>query len=110
MQLGLIRCLQTEDMCPAITDLKVIKEKKCAFEGIDEDIELVGINTCGGCPGKKAVTRAAEMVKRGADTIALASCIAKGNPIGFPCPNAKMIKEAVSKKLGESVRIIDYTH
>lgn len=110
MKLGLIRCLQTEDMCPAITDLKVIKEKKCAFEGIDEDIELVGINTCGGCPGKKAVTRAAEMVKRGADTIALASCIAKGNPIGFPCPNAKMIKEAVSKKLGESVRIIDYTH
>jgi predicted metal-binding protein len=54
MKLGLIRCLQTEDMCPATTDLKVIQAKKGAFEGITDDIELIGINTCGGCPGKKS--------------------------------------------------------
>ncbi|RQN11115.1 CGGC domain-containing protein [Clostridium butyricum] len=70
----------------------------------------VGFNTCGGCPGKKAVTRAAEMVKRGADTIVLCSCITKGNPIGFACPHAKEMKEAIIKKLGDSVTIIDYTH
>lgn len=110
MKLGLIRCMQTEDMCPATTDLKVIKEKKGAFEGVEEDIELIAINTCGGCPGKKAVIRASEMVKRGANTIALASCITKGTPIGFPCPNAKIIKEAVSKRLGDSIKIVDYTH
>lgn len=69
MKLGLIRCLQTEDMCPATTDLKFIKARKGAFEGITEDIELIGITTCGGCPGKKAMTRAVEMVERGADTI-----------------------------------------
>jgi predicted metal-binding protein len=110
MKLGLIRCLQTEDMCPATTDLKVMQAKKGAFEGITEDIELIGINTCGGCPGKKAVTRAVEMVERGADVIALASCITKGNPIGFACPHAVMMKEAIAKKVGEKVRIIDYTH
>jgi predicted metal-binding protein len=110
MKLGLIRCLQTEDMCPATTDLKFSKAKKGAFEGISEDIELIGITTCGGCPGKKAVPRAAEMVERGADAIALASCITKGNPIGFACPHASVMKEAITKKVGGKVRIIDYTH
>lgn len=110
MKVGLIRCMQTEDMCPATTCFKVMDTKKLAFEGIEENIELVGVNTCGGCPGKKAVTRAAEMVKRGADTIALASCITRGNPIGFPCPHAEQMKSAIVKKIGESIRIIDYTH
>ena len=102
--------MQTEDMCPATTCFKVMKDKKLAFEGIQEDIEVIGVNTCGGCPGKKVVTRAQEMVKRGADTIVLASCISKGNPIGFPCPHAKQMKDAIEKKLDETIKIIDYTH
>ncbi|NJD04365.1 MAG: CGGC domain-containing protein [Ruminiclostridium sp.] len=110
MKIGLIRCIQTEDMCPATTCLKVMKEKKQAFEGVTEDIEIIGINTCGGCPGKKAVTRAAEMVKRGADTIVFASCIFKGTPIGFPCPFAQTMKDAIIRKFGDTVKIIDYSH
>lgn len=110
MKVGLIRCMQTEDMCPASTCFKVMKNKKCAFEGVEEDIEVVGVTTCGGCPGKKAVTRAEMMVKRGADTIAIASCITKGNPIGFPCPHAEKMKEAIVKKIGDDIHIIDYTH
>ena len=50
------------------------------------------------------------MVKRGADTIALASCIKKGTPIGFACTNAEKMKEAIAKKLGDTIKIIDYTH
>ena len=110
MKVGLIRCLQTEDMCPATTCFKVMSMKKLAFEGIDEDIEVIGVNTCGGCPGKKAVTRAAEMVDSGADTIVLASCITKGNPIGFACPQAEKMKSAIENKVGNTIRIIDYTH
>lgn len=110
MKVGLIRCMQTEDMCPATTCFKVMNLKKLAFEGIEEEIEVIGVNTCGGCPGKKAVTRAAEMVRRGADTIVLASCITRGNPIGFPCPHAAQMKAAVEQKVGESIRMIDYTH
>ncbi len=110
MKVGLLRCMQTEDMCCATTDFMVIREKKCAFEGVEGEIEIIGINTCGGCPGKKAVTRALEMVKRGADTIALGSCITKGNPIGFKCPHSQLIKEAITKKLGNDITILDYTH
>ena len=81
-----------------------------AFEGITENIEIIGINTCGDCPGKKAVTRTAEMVKRRADTIVFASCIFKGTPIGFPCPHAQEMKDAIVRKLGDTIKIIDYTH
>jgi len=110
MKVGLIRCLQTEDMCPATTCFKVMALKKLAFEGVVEEIEVVGVNTCGGCPGKKAVTRAEEMVSRGADTIVMASCIKKGTPIGFPCPHAQAMRDAIERRLGEKVRIIDHTH
>lgn len=110
MKVGLIRCQQTEDVCPATTDFKAMREKTGAFEGIQEDIELIGVNSCGGCPGKRAVFRAKEMIKRGADTIVFASCISKGTPIGFACPFAKKMRDAVMHELDEGVAIIDYTH
>lgn len=111
MKLGIIRCMQTEDFCPGTMDFKVIKERKGAFENVTEDIELIGFTSCGGCPGKKAVLRARELVKRGADTIAFASCIQNGNPIGYPCLFARKMKEIVQKDLkDEEIRFIDYTH
>ena len=78
--------MQTEDFCPGTGDFNAIRNKTGIFAEIAEDIEIVGFTNCGGCPGKKAVLRARELVKRGADTIAFASCIRKGTPIGYPCP------------------------
>ena len=95
MKVGIIRCMQTEDYCPGTTDFLMIKNRKGAFEGITEDIEIVGFINCGGCPAKKVVLRARELVKRGADTIAFASCIKKGTPIGYPCPFAEKMMELV---------------
>ncbi len=110
MRVGIIRCQQTEDYCPGTTDFRMIREKKGAFEGIEEEIEIVGFINCGGCPAKKAVLRARELVKRGADTIVFASCIQKGTPIGYPCPFARRMKEIIAKELGEEIRFLDYTH
>ena len=110
MKLGIIRCKQTRDVCPGTTDFKSIREKSGAFEGVEGEIELIGFNDCGGCPGKKAVFRAREMVRRGADTIAFASCIGKGTSIGFACPFAKKMMDAVSKDLGGDITILGYTH
>jgi predicted metal-binding protein len=47
---------------------------------------------------------------KGAEVIVLASCITKGTPIGFPCPHRDAILQAVRKKLGEEVPVLDYTH
>ena len=60
--------------------------------------------------GKKAVLRARELVKRGADTIVFASCIQKGTPIGYPCPFAKKMRTIVENDLGDNIRLLDYTH
>ncbi len=110
MKLGIIRCMQTEDYCPGTTDFKMIREHKGVFEGIEEEIELVGFCSCGGCPAKKSVLRARQLAERGADTIAFASCIQKGTPIGYPCPFARRMKELIEKDLGDKVRLLDYTH
>ncbi|HBN04996.1 MAG TPA: CGGC domain-containing protein [Bacteroidales bacterium] len=108
-KIGIIRCQQTEDMCPATTCIKVAHEGKLAFAELGES-EIVGIVTCGGCPGKRAIPRAKMLVDRGAEVIAFASCIFKGTPIGFPCPHAQQMKDAIIRKIGNEVTIIDYTH
>ena len=110
MKIGIIRCQQTEDYCPGTADFRAIRERQGAFAGIEEDIEIVGFFNCVGCTAKKAVLRARELVRRGADTIVFASCIQKGTPIGYPCPFARKMKELVEKDLGEGVRFLDYTH
>ncbi|HIW36236.1 MAG TPA: CGGC domain-containing protein [Candidatus Treponema faecavium] len=50
------------------------------------------------------------LIRRGADTIAFASCIQKGTPIGYPCPFAKKMKEIIANDLGDSAALLDYTH
>lgn len=110
MKLGIIRCMQTEDYCPGTGDFRAVREHRGIFADIEEEIEVVGFISCGGCPGKKAVLRARELKKRGADAIAFASCIQKGTPIGYPCPFAKKMREIVEIETGDTVRILDYTH
>ena len=110
MKVGIIRCMQAEDYCPGSADFEMIREKKGAFEGITEEIDIIGFISCGGCPGKRAVLRAGELIKRGADTIAFASCIQKGTPVDYPCPFAKKMKDVVVNAVGDRIRIMDYTH
>jgi len=102
--------MQTEDYCPGTADFKAIREKSGVFEGVEEEIEIIGFINCGGCPAKKTVMRARELVKRGADTIVFASCIQRGTPIGYPCPFAKKMRELVAKDLCDGILILDYTH
>lgn len=109
LKVGIIRCQQTEDMCPGTMDFKVAAEGKEAFAECGKS-EVVGFVSCGGCPGKRAVPRAKLMIERGAETIVFASCISRGTPIAFPCPHYEAMKEAVSKKLGSKTKIIEWTH
>jgi predicted metal-binding protein len=109
LKVGIIRCQQTEDMCPGTTDFKVAKEGVGAFSARGP-VEVIGFSTCGGCPGKRAVSRAKMMVQRGAQAIHFASCVAKGTPIGFPCPHFAMMKEAVQRAVGPEIPVVDFTH
>jgi len=109
IKVGIIRCQQTEDMCPGTMDFKVASEGKMAFAKTGP-VDIEGFVSCGGCPGKRAVSRAALMVERGAEAIVIASCISRGNPIGFPCPHYEEMKKSIAKKVGPGIKIIDWTH
>lgn len=106
MKVGVIRCQQTEDACPGTTDFHVAREGKSGFERTGP-VDIIGFVSCGGCPGKRAVARAKLMVERGAEAIVLASCIGKGNPIGFPCPHYESMRRAIAKN---EIPIIEWTH
>ncbi len=108
-KVAIIRCQQTEDICPGTTDFKIASEGKLAFAETGP-VEIVGFVSCGGCPGKRAVHRAANMKERGVEAIAFASCVSKGNPIGMACPHFEQMREAVAKKVGPEIQILDYTH
>lgn len=110
-KLGIIRCQQTEDMCPGTKDFITAKEGSGSLaENQIGACEVVGFVSCGGCPGKKAVTRAMMLRDRGAEVIMLTSCITKGTPIGFPCPNKGLMLKAIKAKLGEDFPVMEYSH
>ena len=56
-KVGIIRCQQTEDLCPGTTDFVTAAKGKGSFEAFGE-CQIVGFVSCGGCPGKRAVARA----------------------------------------------------
>ncbi len=107
-KVGIIRCQQTEDLCPGTTDFKTALSGKLAFEPFGA-CEVMGFVSCGGCPGKRSVARAKMLVERGAEVLFLASCIKKGNPIGMPCPHYEALRAAIEKQVGQ-VPVIDWTH
>ncbi len=108
-KVGIIRCQQTEDICPGGTDFKIAKLGEFAFEKTGP-VEIIGFLSCGGCPGKRAIQRAKLMVERGAEAIVFTSCISKGAPINFPCPHYVSMRDAIIKKVGQEIQIIEYTH
>ncbi len=109
MNVGIIRCLMTEDICPGTTDFKITAEGKGAFAETGP-VTIAGFVTCGGCPGKRAIPRAKMLVERGAEAIVFASCISRGNPIGYPCPHYANMRDAVSRAVGPDITIIEWTH
>ena len=79
LKVGIVRCAIVAEFCPATSCIKAVKEGKGAFEGIEA--ELVGFMTCGGCPGKKVTASVKTPLEKGANAIALSSCMTRGYPV-----------------------------
>jgi len=109
VKVGILRCQQTEDICPGTKCLGYAREGKEAFQEVGPS-DVVGFISCGGCPGKKAVPRAMEMEERGAEVIFLASCATRGLPWDYVCPHWKNIKKSLEKNLKTTTKVVDWTH
>jgi predicted metal-binding protein len=83
-RLGIIIC-DRWNRCAGGKCLRALRSREGAFARYgDEEIELVGYTTCGGCPGGNIEYAPAEMLRNGVDVIHLATGLLVGYP---PCPH-----------------------
>jgi len=108
-KIGLVRCEMAARACPGTACFNAIKTRTGNFEEFkSEDIDIIGMITCGGCPGRDAIRQAKEMVNRGAEVIFICTCLIKPIPNPPKCVYAEELADAIRDKLG--VRVIMGTH
>ncbi len=101
-KIGIIICDRWHT-CAGGKCLRSLKNREGGFQKYqDEEIELVGYTTCGGCPGGNVEYSPAEMKKNGADVIHLATGLVVGYP---PCPYIDDFVQFIGVKYGLEVVI-----
>lgn len=102
-KIGIIIC-DSYSSCAGGKCFESMKNRDGAFDIYDEneDLEIVGYTSCGGCPGGNVEYAPEEMKKNGADVIHLATGLVVGYP---PCPRINKFKEFIEEKYGLKVLI-----
>lgn len=101
-KIGIVIC-DRYHTCAGGKCLRSLRSREGAFFRYrDEDVELVGYTTCGGCPGGNVEYAPAEMKKNGAEIIHLATGLVVGYP---PCPRLQAFCDFIPAKYGLEVVI-----
>lgn len=105
-KIGIIICDRYRD-CGGGKCMRSLNNREGAFDiyGDDEELELVGYTTCGGCPGGNIEYVPEEMAKNGAEVIHLATGFLVGYP---PCPYIDHFKSFIPEKFG--LKVVLGTH
>ena len=105
MKIGIIICDRYRN-CAGGKCFRAMKNKEGAFSiYTDQEIELVGYTSCGGCPGGNVEYSPNEMLKNGVQVIHLATGFIVGYP---PCPFIREFKDTIEIKYG--IPVIIGTH
>jgi predicted metal-binding protein len=104
--IGIIICGRYRD-CAGGKCFRSLKNREGAFSiyGKDEEVNIVGYTTCGGCPGGNIEYAPEEMKKNGAEVIHLATGFLVGYP---PCPYIDHFKRFIPEKFG--LKVVLGTH
>jgi predicted metal-binding protein len=101
-KIGIIICDRYR-MCAGGKCLRSLRNREGAFSIYqDQEVELVGYATCGGCPGGNIEYGPGEMVKNGVDVIHLATGFVVGYP---PCPHIAYFRDFIQERYGIDVVI-----
>ena len=104
-KIGIIICDRYRT-CAGGKCLRSMRNREGAFTLYkEEEIEIVGYTTCGGCPGGNIEYAPSEMKKNGTDVIHLATGLVVGYP---PCPYLKAFCEFIPEKY--DLEIVIGTH
>lgn len=95
-KLGIIICDRYRE-CGGGKCFRALRERVGAFSRYakDEQVEVVGYSTCGGCPGGNIEYVPEEMIKNGAEVIHLATGFVVGYP---PCPYLEDFKRFIETR------------
>jgi predicted metal-binding protein len=101
-KIGIIICHRYHT-CAGGKCLRALWNREGAFARYkDEEVELVGFTTCGGCPGGNVEYAPAEMKRNGAEVIHLATGLVVGYP---PCLHLDAFCEFIPAKYQLEVMI-----
>ncbi|RLD78726.1 MAG: CGGC domain-containing protein [Bacteroidetes bacterium] len=105
-KIGIIICDRYRT-CAGGKCFRALSNREGAFDvySKDENVELVGYTTCGGCPGGNIEYAPEEMKKNGAEIVHLATGFVVGYP---PCPYINQFKEVITKK--HEMEVVIGTH
>lgn len=105
-KVGIIICDRYRD-CAGGKCFRAMKNRDGAFSiyGKDEELEIVGYTTCGGCPGGNIEYSPDEMLTNGVDVIHLATGMLVGYP---PCNRIDHFKRFINEKYG--INVVVGTH
>jgi len=104
-KIGIIIC-DRYHRCGGGKCFKSLREREGAFDIYkNDDVEVVGYTTCGGCPGGNIEYVPEEMVKNGADTIHLATGMVVGYP---PCQRVEYFKRYIEERF--NINVVVGTH
>lgn len=99
-KIGIIICDRYRT-CAGGKCFRALKEREGAFAMYqNQDVEVVGFSTCGGCPGGNIEYVPEEMKKNGATRIHFATGFLVGYP---PCPYMDHFKAFIEEKYGMEV-------
>ena len=105
-KIGIIIC-DRYHTCGGGKCFRAIRERAGAFRQypVEDEIEVVGYTTCGGCPGGNVEYVPEEMIRNGAEVIHLATGLLVGYP---PCPRLDYFKRYIEERYG--VPVVMGTH
>jgi len=105
-KIGIIICDRYRS-CGGGKCFRALHNREGAFDiyNRDENVEVVGYSTCGGCPGGNIEYVPEEMKKNGAGVIHFATGFVVGYP---PCPYINYFRELIREKFG--MKVVVGTH
>lgn len=105
-KIGIIIC-DRYHTCAGGKCFRAMKNREGAFSIYDKDenLEIVGYTTCGGCPGGNIEYVPEEMIKNGVDVIHLATGLVVGYP---PCHRIDHFQKFIQEKY--KVKVVVGTH
>jgi len=102
-KIGIIICARYKD-CGGGKCFRALRERHGGFSRYvaDEQVEVVGYSSCGGCPGGNVEYVPAEFKKNGAEAVHLATGLVVGYP---PCPHIRQFKAFIETQYGLPVTV-----